>query len=142
MINNLIYTRKYLFAFKLVTSNVCLFCNKEEETYEHLFFTCEKIRPLWIECGDLFNLPDIKNLDWKEVHIGIEKSNFGEGQLLNHIIILIKYMIFVSSKANKNPPTPQDIKRRILENNQEEKKIAKERGTLVCHFRKWDNFRN
>ena len=31
-------------------------------------------------------------------------------------------MIFVSSKANNNPPTPQDIKRRILENNQEGKK--------------------
>ena len=62
----------------------------------------------------MFNLPDIKNIDWKEVHVGIEKSNFGEGQLLNHIILLIKYMMFVSSKANNNPPTPQDIKRRIL----------------------------
>ena len=88
----------------------------------------------------MFNLPDIENLSWKEVHIGIEKSNFGEEQLLNHIIFLIKYMIFVSSKAKNNPPTPQDIKRRLLENKKEEMKIAKERGTLTCHFRKWDIF--
>ena len=60
--------------------------------YDHLFFTCEKIRSLWTECDDMFNLPDIKNIDWKEVHVGIEKSNFGEGQLLNHIILLIKYI--------------------------------------------------
>ena len=31
-------------------------------------------------------------------------------------------MIFVSSKANNNPPTPQDIKRRIQVNNQDEEK--------------------
>ena len=58
------------------------------------------------QCGEMFNLPDIKNIDWKKVHVGIEKSNFGEGQLL----------------YNNNPPTPQDIKRSILENNQEGEK--------------------
>ena len=78
--------------------------------------------------GEMFNLPCIKNIVWKKVHVGIEKSNFGEGQLLNHIILLIKYMIFVSSKANNNPPTrPQDMKRRILENNQEGKNSEGER---------------
>ena len=36
-------------------------------------------------CGEMFNLPDIKDIDWKKVHVGIEKSNFGEGQLLRII---------------------------------------------------------
>ena len=49
-------------------------------------------------------------------------------------------MIYINSKNGKNPPTPQDIKKRIRENKQEEKKIAKEKGTLTNHFRKWDNF--
>ena len=140
MLYDLIYTNKHLYIFKIVASNLCSFCNKYEESYQHLFLSCEKIRSLWEDCGDLFNLPDIKNLDWKGIHVGIIGSNVGEGQLLNHIILLIKHMIFVYSRTKIRPPTPQEVKKRILENRQEERKLAKERGTLTYHFRKWENF--
>ena len=92
---------------------------------------------LWADCGNVFNLPDIRDIDWKGAHVGLERSSSGEEQLLNHIILLIKYMIFVGRKTNK-PPTPQDIKRRILENKKEERKLAEERGTLTRHLKKWD----
>ena len=52
MLYNLIYTNKHLFVFKIVGNSVCSFCQKAEETYEHLFFLCEKIRTLWEDCGD------------------------------------------------------------------------------------------
>ena len=88
----------------------------------------------------MFNFSDIKNIEWKGIHIGIKGSNIGEEQLLNHIILLMKYMIYVNSKTKNNPPTPQDIKNKILENKKEERNLAEQRGTLSSHFRKWDNF--
>ena len=135
---NIIYTNKHLFMFKMVTDNLCSFCHKTEETYEHLFYACEKITILWEDCGNVFNLPDIRVIDWKGVHVGIEGSSSGEEKLLNHIILLIKYMIFEGRKTSK-PPSPQEIKRRLLENKKEERKLAEERGTLTIHFQKWDN---
>ena len=43
-------------------------------------------------------------------------------------------MIFVSSKANNNPPTPQDIKRSILENNQNEEKNSEGERNINMSF--------
>ena len=109
MLYNLIYTNKHLYTFKHAVSNLCSFCNKHEETYEHLFFTCEKVANIWKDCGDLFALSALKNLHWQEIHIGIKRSNAGEEQLLNHIILLIKHMIFKYSSTKNRPPIPQEI---------------------------------
>ena len=52
----------------------------------------------------MFNFSDIKNIDWKGVHVEIEGSNIGEEQLLNHLILLMKNIIFVNNKTKNNPP--------------------------------------
>ena len=83
---------------------------------------------------------DITNIDWKGIHIGIKISSAGKEQLLNHIILLIKQMIFMYSRSKKRTPTPQEIKKRILESREEEKNLAMGRGTLACHLRKWNYF--
>ena len=48
-------------------------------------------------------------------------------------------MIFIDNKNKQRPPTYLEIKKRLLENRKEEKKLAGDRGTLTYHFRKWDN---
>ena len=45
-------------------------------------------------------------------------------KLLNHIILSTKRMIFKYSCTNYRPPIPQEIKKRIIENRQEEKGIS------------------
>ena len=140
LLYELIYTRKHLYTYKFSISNICAFCDKYEETYEHLFFTCEKIKVLWRDCGDLFNLSNIKSINWEGIYIGIKLLDIGKEQLVNHIILLIKHMIFVYSRTKNKPPTPEEIKERMLENEKEERKLAEERGTLINHLRKWENF--
>ena len=70
----------------------------------------------------------------------MEGSTKGEAQLLNHIIILIKYMILKNSRNTKDPPTLNHIKEKIQEDRLEERKLAEQRGLLTNHFRKWDKF--
>ena len=138
LLYNLIYTNKHLFTFHLVNSNLCSFCHKTQETYEHLFYSCEKVRMIWVDCGNEFDLKKLINIDWKGVHVGIKISNVGKDQLLNHVILLIKSMIFVNSKTKDYPPIIRDIKDTLLKNKEEERKIAEQRGTLRIHYRKWN----
>ena len=91
---------------------------------------------MWKNCADIFNLPILKKLTWKEIHIGIEKI-VEMGQLLNHILILIKSMIF-QFRGKRKPPTANEIKAKLLDSRNEERKLAVERDTLVIHLNKWE----
>ena len=43
---NAILTNIRLFHMKMVDTNLCTFCKSHPETYSHLFFFCEKVKPL------------------------------------------------------------------------------------------------
>ena len=92
---------------------------------------------MWKNCADIFNLPILKKLTWKEIHIGIEENSTEMGQLLNHILILIKSMIF-QFRGKRKPPTAKEIKEKLLDSRKEERKLAVERDTLVIHLKKWE----
>ena len=52
-LNRIIYTNEKLFAFKIVDSPYCTFCENEVESTEQLFFFC-----------------NVVNIFWKEVYLG------------------------------------------------------------------------
>ena len=96
-----------------------------------------RIRRVWETCADMLRLPILKELTWKEIHIGIKDNCTDMEQLLNHIIILIEFMIFWH-RAKGEPPTAREIKDKLLESRNEERKLAVERDTVAIHFRKWE----
>ena len=69
---------------------------------------------------------------------GVEERNKGKSQLLNHVLILIKYLIFQNRQCKK-PPSFSQIKHNIIEDRLEERKLSSMRGTLTIHFSKWEN---
>ena len=78
-------------------------------------------------------------LSWEDVQFGSELAEKGKDQLLNHIIILIKFLLFLGRK-NKEPPTASYIKTQIEHNKLEEKKIAISRNSLPLHLKKWESW--
>jgi len=40
ILNDIIYTNDKLFRFKMIESPLCTFCQKEDESLEHLLFRC------------------------------------------------------------------------------------------------------
>ena len=92
---------------------------------------------MWETSANTLHLPILKELTWEETHIGIKSSRTEVEQLSNHIIILIKFMIF-SSRGKGEPPTAREIKDKLLESRIEERKLAVERDTLAVHYRKWE----
>ena len=87
-------------------------------------------------CKIFLDYVDLRNCSWEEILFGKEGCNKGKNQLLNHILILVKYLIF-KSREHKKPPSYNEIKNNIVEDRLEERKLASMRGTLTIHFSKW-----
>ena len=49
ILNRILFTNSKLFKLKLVESPLCSFCDKNEETLEHLFVFCEHSKAVWKE---------------------------------------------------------------------------------------------
>ena len=49
LLNRIIFTNDKLFAFKIVDSPVCTFCENEDESLEHLFYFCNVTTLFWKE---------------------------------------------------------------------------------------------
>ena len=135
MLHGIIYTNLDLYRFGLVSSDLCSFCKKEVETYRHLFYDCEHIRPLWNACGDALNLPTLKELNWEGIFFGAPLGDISKTYLLNHVILLLKYVIF-QTKKKSIPPNSQEVKEILVGNRVEEKRIALNRNTLSLHLKK------
>lgn len=59
------YTNHHLYRFEIAQSNICWFCKEEEKTLLSLFFKCEKVRLIWNDCNNIFDLISIPNLSWE-----------------------------------------------------------------------------
>ena len=136
LLYNIVYVNHHLYRFNFVINNECSFCCKDEETYKHIFFECEKVGMLWNQCSNLFNFPILNNLNWKGIYVGLEEIN-DDRQLLNHIVLLIKYSIY-HARGKHKLPTALEIQEKLLKSKEEEKKIAIERNTLSRHLQKWE----
>ena len=47
VLNNVLYLNENVFKFKIVSSLLCPFCNSENETPRHLFYSCNQTKSLW-----------------------------------------------------------------------------------------------
>jgi len=48
-----------------VGCNLCLLCNKEVETIQHLFITCKVAQHLWIKCDNWLGITSVTSNDVK-----------------------------------------------------------------------------
>ena len=97
------------------------------------------VRKLWDQCSDSLDIPILKEMSWKEVHIGLDEIT-EDRQMINHVVLLIKYLIFIS-REKKKPPSIEEIREKIFKSKQEERKSATERNTLTFHYKKWEHLK-
>ena len=63
---------KLSLCFKITNDNKYSFCQKEKETYKHIFYTCEFARNVCHGYTVVFLL-DLRDLSRKEIKFGIDK---------------------------------------------------------------------
>ena len=106
ILNRILFTNSKLFKLKLVESPLCSFCDKHEETFEHLFVFCEHSKAFWKEisswlheCG-IETLPDLT--DQINIMFGLFDVD-NHFMLLNHIMLIAKQTILLCRQKSFTP---------------------------------------
>ena len=106
ILNRMLFTNSKLFKLKLVESPLCSFCDKNEETLEHLFVFCEHSKAFWKEisswlheCG-IETLPDLT--DQINIMFGLFDAD-NHFMLLNHIMLIAKQTILLCRQKSISP---------------------------------------
>ena len=137
IINRILYTNKTLYKMNLVPSPMCTFCGDHEETLEHLLVSSAytKIFSLSVISWLITYNMKIDKLDEVTILFGIFDNNI-ENCLLNHLIILGKYTIYLCRCKNIKPSLPL-LKAKITETRKLEFSIAKKNKKESIHYKKW-----
>ena len=139
ILNRILYTNKILYKMNLVPSPMCTFCGGHEETLEHLLISCAYTKNFWLSVISWFNTYNMKidKLDEVTILFGICDNNPGNC-LLNHIIILGKYTIYICRCKNIKPSLSL-LKAKTTETRKQEFSIAKKNKKESIHYKKWQN---
>ena len=97
ILRNTLYLSQKLFLFCKHNTSLYSFCNLEDKTVIHLFVHCSKTKQLWCTVIEYFN---------RNIHIIPHSAIFGFLEaddkvflILNHLWLLLKYYIYVSSSS-------------------------------------------
>ena len=115
--------------------SMCFFCEKSEESLEHLFIYCDTSKDFWFSVIEWLKEHSfgVNHLSALDITFKlISKTNL----LLNHIIILGKHVIYQSRSLNIKP-TLMLLKAKILSTYQIESFIAEKNKDLEIHKKKW-----
>ena len=123
----------FLFKIKRKDSPLCSFCNNSPETFLHLFISCPRIQSLWQKTVDLVNQKEKKNIIFSDFE---RIFGFKGDSLISYIFLSLKYFIYLCKFQNKIPDFAC-FKPYLVSNKDIEYRIAKKKGKLSAHFRKW-----
>ena len=123
----------FLFKINRKDSPICDLCKKFPESIIHVFCECECVDPIWKNLVKI--IQDKHDIDFSITNFdkifGIYKDDF-----LTYIFLCVKYHIYVCKFQNKKPNFTS-LKVFIKGNRDTEYLIAKKRGKLSAHFKKW-----
>ena len=137
LLHGAIYTKENLFMFGFVDNNQCSFCGIKVETYQHVFWDCVYIKPLWQKVIERLEAIVFENAEWIDIHVGIKGKDLNI-KCCNTVIFILKYIIF-RSRSEGVIPSHEVIFKKITEYRNEEKEIALKRNKLGLHLLKWEN---
>ena len=92
LLHGVIYTKVQLSRFGFVGNSLCSFCNQETETYKHVFWQCKEVKDTWKAMITYYDLVEIRNMEWKDVFVGLPGRTI-RMKFVNSLIIVLKYII-------------------------------------------------
>ena len=135
LIHRSLVTNKSLYEWKLKDTNLCSFCENQEETIYHLLWGCTMVQTLWKAVFDWLADKTSSNINFtsKEILLGIDESNL---VFYNAVFILVKQYIY-SSRCKNTPLNFYMLLNNIKFYIQTEKYIAVKNNKLNYHNKKW-----
>jgi len=89
----------------MIESPLCTFCQKEDESLEHLLFHRNITKNFWLAFSSWISKQNIsmETLTLINILFGVFDDN-EDFAILNHVILIAKYFIY-KCKLNKTKPT-------------------------------------
>ena len=140
VLNNIVFTNEKLFRLKMKDSPSCTFCEREVESFEHLFFYCDITKTFWEALCSWLGECKVKFQPFTLMDIFFGVFNTEEDFcILKHLILTAKFYIY-KCKLNSVSPSLRVYKAKIRDVYQVEKQIAAKQNKLIKHFQKWEKF--
>ena len=136
ILNNILPLNYKLHKMKLVPSPYCSFGCTENETVEHILWTCPISQIFWNDIKRLLFVFDLSFINEKTMITGLIET-CPNRMLINHILLIAKKSIYLSKCTNTHPCLSL-FKTTIEKSYNEELFIARRKGKLNLHFKKWD----
>ena len=134
ILNNILFTNKLLYVFKLVPSPRCSFCQLYDQTIDHLFVFCLEARNFYFL---IQNWGREKNLEFPQHNIeNIILGAESVKPLINHIILIFKLVLYKARESGKTPSL-EYFKNYLNYIQKIEFTIALKNGKLESHNKKW-----
>ena len=123
----------FLHKIKRKDSPNCTFCHSLSETIIHVFIDCDIVKIIWNEI-----VLEISRHTKKVFNPSPFEKIFGvkDDKFITYIFLIFKYYIYLC-KFKNNIPSFQGFKVYLKSCKETEYRIAKKKGTLALHFRKW-----
>ena len=104
------FINNILFKMRIKDSPLCNFCQEFEDSNEHMFIECEKIKSLWTEVESW--IAEIGVVDYLINDRIIILGELQKAHWINAVILLTKKTIF-NSRINTTCPTFESIKKQV-----------------------------
>ena len=134
-------TNIQLYKWGVVDSELCSFCNLEQETLMHLFCRCTEVQDLWKKvfsyCREQFNI----ELQFNEEAVIFNNLVKNKLSAVNFVCLVVKQYIYRQRCLKKNLCF-QSLKGIIQYLRNIEKYIAIKNGKIVKHVKKWQQVPN
>lgn len=140
LLHNIIYTNHILYIWKLSATQLCTFCKREQETVMHLFLECPIVKQLWTKLIDFIEslapTSIVSVLSWDDQDILFNSVHPRANCVVNFLVLITKQFIY-RQRCLLEPINFLHLKYYINEIQKTEFYIAKLRGKLQGHYKKW-----
>ena len=138
ILNCIVFTNEKLFRFGITQSPLCTFCQKENESIEHLLFSCNETSEFWKHVLSWLRDKNIYVGELKEADLIFGKFDVQDDfTLINHILLLGKYYIY-SRKCQNAKPSLKGFIAKAKRVYRIELYVSRKRDKLAFHLKKWE----
>ena len=138
----MLYLNHKLFQFKVSTTSLCSYCNKHDETVQHLFSTCNEVILLWTEIK-LYFVNDIKLIaSCPQIAIFGYANTDDRCFITQNLILLIFKFDIYKSRGSGNLSFSAFLHKLIKIKNLEKGTALRNRRKLDVYEKKWSFIEN
>lgn len=95
ILNDIYPSNDFLFKRFNWDNNSCIFCKRDIETVEHIFFDCDFVIDFWLSVRSwlLTKQIPLQHLNWMSIKVGVQLKEKNVDFLINNLIMLGKHYI-------------------------------------------------